>query len=154
MNPGCAFAHYSLSRGAPSASWVLLHVKRVCDFQKWRRERDSNPRYIAVSLVFKTSAINRSAISPRELEPAKIIIPGFSDFVNAADEILRRIRSSAHAASCPPIQYEGLLMPTSPVEELQCKRFNATFTIGRAIRTPPPIRISPFCSRIPAPPGS
>ena len=26
MNPGCALAHYSLSRGAPSATWVLLHV--------------------------------------------------------------------------------------------------------------------------------
>ena len=25
MNPGCALAHYSLSRGAPSATWVLLH---------------------------------------------------------------------------------------------------------------------------------
>ena len=30
----------------------------------WRRERDSNPRYLSVSLVFKTSAINHSAISP------------------------------------------------------------------------------------------
>ena len=25
MNPRCTFAHYSLSRGAPSATWVLLH---------------------------------------------------------------------------------------------------------------------------------
>ena len=24
LNPGCALAHYSLSRGAPSATWVLL----------------------------------------------------------------------------------------------------------------------------------
>ena len=30
----------------------------------WRRERDSNPGYLSVSLVFKTSAINHSAISP------------------------------------------------------------------------------------------
>ena len=32
----------------------------------WRRERDSNPRCLSASLVFKTSAINRSAISPIE----------------------------------------------------------------------------------------
>ena len=32
--------------------------------KKWRRERDSNPRYLTVSLVFKTSALNHSAISP------------------------------------------------------------------------------------------
>ncbi len=70
LNPGCGYPHYSLSRGAPSATWVLLHVKQVCS---WRRERDSNPRCLATSLVFKTSAFNRSAISPH-LEPAKIII--------------------------------------------------------------------------------
>ena len=33
--------------------------------EKWRRERDSNPRCLSASLVFKTSAFNRSAISPR-----------------------------------------------------------------------------------------
>ena len=32
--------------------------------QSWRRERDSNPRCLSTSLVFKTSALNRSAISP------------------------------------------------------------------------------------------
>ena len=31
----------------------------------WRRERDSTPRCLSTSLVFKTSAFNRSAISPR-----------------------------------------------------------------------------------------
>ena len=30
----------------------------------WRRERDSNPRRLAASLVFKTSSINHSDISP------------------------------------------------------------------------------------------
>ena len=30
----------------------------------WLRGWDSNPRYLAVSLVFKTSALNHSAISP------------------------------------------------------------------------------------------
>ena len=33
--------------------------------KKWRRERDSNPRCLATSLVFKTSSINHSNISPR-----------------------------------------------------------------------------------------
>ena len=73
MNPRCGFPHYSLSRGAPSATWVLLHRPVSMNFVSlnhfkegnWRRERDSNPRYLSVSLVFKTSAINRSAISPR-----------------------------------------------------------------------------------------
>ena len=32
----------------------------------WRRERDSNPRCLATSLVFKTSALNHSAISPSQ----------------------------------------------------------------------------------------
>ena len=57
MNPGCGHPHYSLSRGAPSATWVLLQAGQ-------RSERDSNPRYLSVSLVFKTSAFNRSAIAP------------------------------------------------------------------------------------------
>ena len=30
----------------------------------WRREWDSNPRWVAPSLVFKTSSLNRSDISP------------------------------------------------------------------------------------------
>ena len=34
------------------------------DSDKWRRERDSNPRPLAESLVFKTSSINHSDISP------------------------------------------------------------------------------------------
>ena len=57
LNPGCGHPHYSLSRGAPSATWVLLQAGK-------RSERDSNPRYLSVSLVFKTSAFNRSAIAP------------------------------------------------------------------------------------------
>ena len=47
----------------------------------WRRERDSNPRCLSASLVFKTSAINRSAISPR-LEPARTIITEYAGKVN------------------------------------------------------------------------
>ena len=69
LNPGGTHAPYSLSRGAPSATWVLLHGGRfvfpsLSGWIKWRRERDSNPRCLSASLVFKTSAFNRSAISP------------------------------------------------------------------------------------------
>ena len=69
--------HYSLSRGAPSASWVLLHAERrtyiiapsliglaLEHFRKsWRRERDSNPRCFRTT-VFKTVTIDHSDISP------------------------------------------------------------------------------------------
>ena len=34
------------------------------DFDNWRRKRDSNPRRVAPSAVFKTAALNRSAIPP------------------------------------------------------------------------------------------
>ena len=39
-----------------------MQIKLYFLKRNWRRERDSNPRYLSVSLVFKTSAINRSAI--------------------------------------------------------------------------------------------
>ena len=38
--------------------WV--YTSRAC----WRREWDSNPRRVAASLVFKTSSLNHSDISP------------------------------------------------------------------------------------------
>ncbi len=50
LNPRCGFPHYSLSRGAPSATWVLLHTD--CGpflKEKWRREWDSNPRLLRVT---------------------------------------------------------------------------------------------------------
>ena len=43
-------------------SMIQLHAWKQKG--KWRRERDSNPRCLSASLVFKTSAFNRSAISP------------------------------------------------------------------------------------------
>ena len=61
LNPGTVLPVYSLSRGAPSP--LGYFSKAECS--EWRRERDSNPRCLAASLVFKTSAINHSAISPR-----------------------------------------------------------------------------------------
>ena len=54
LNPRDTHAPYSLSRGAPSASWVLLHRSNylfdkakmlVC--QQWRRGWDSNPCGVA-----------------------------------------------------------------------------------------------------------
>ncbi len=69
LNPGAGFPAYSLSRGAPSATWVLLQAHLGTSpgrSKNARRERDSNPRCLATSLVFKTSAFNRSAISPWE----------------------------------------------------------------------------------------
>ena len=66
---------YSLSRGAPSATWVLPQVGSAdMKERKWRREWDSNPRHIAVSLVFKTSSLNRSDISPGDLPETGAII--------------------------------------------------------------------------------
>ena len=38
------YTSYSLSRGAPSASWVLPQVDGKCS---WRREWDSNPRMLS-----------------------------------------------------------------------------------------------------------
>ena len=59
LNPRAGHPTYALSRGAPSATWVLLHILLA-----WRRGRDSNPRHLSVSLVFKTSSINHSDTSP------------------------------------------------------------------------------------------
>ena len=49
LNPRAGFPTYTLSRGASSASWVLLQSKVCYTYsKKWRREWDSNPRYVAV----------------------------------------------------------------------------------------------------------
>gem|GEM_PF-1849381 len=51
--------------------WVQIHPNQKeipptrDGISFWRREWDSNPRYVAVSLVFKTSSLNRSDISPK-----------------------------------------------------------------------------------------
>ena len=54
---------YSLSRGAPSA---ILGYFSISMCSCWRRERDSNPRCLSTSPVFKTGALNLSAISPQK----------------------------------------------------------------------------------------
>ena len=54
------------------ATGTLYRRRRTLPFEShhsflliWRRERDSNPRCLATSLVFKTSSINHSDISPQ-----------------------------------------------------------------------------------------
>ena len=47
---GAFYTPYSLSRGAPSASWVLPHGRTlysIRSLKKWRREWDSNPRMLS-----------------------------------------------------------------------------------------------------------
>ena len=56
LNSRASYPTYTLSRGASSP---LEYFSK-----RWRREWDSNPRLIAESLVFKTSSLNRSDISP------------------------------------------------------------------------------------------
>ena len=58
----------------------------------WRRERDSNPRCLSTSLVFKTSAINHSAISP--CKPANMIISDAEEVVNIYTLFFCRNRQS------------------------------------------------------------
>ena len=53
---------YSLSRGAPSASWVFLQGLHVNQLK--RRRWDSNPRSLSGSPVFKTGSLNHSDTSP------------------------------------------------------------------------------------------
>lgn len=74
---------YSLSRRAPSASWVLLQINiniiacPSCLYGK-RRRWDSNPRSLSESLVFKTSSLNHSDTSPK-LELCLIRCAFFTD---------------------------------------------------------------------------
>ena len=42
MNPGCDYSHYSLSRGAPSATWVLLQMYGA-DFMKLAEREGFEP---------------------------------------------------------------------------------------------------------------
>ena len=56
-------------RPTPLAGEPLHHLSnppygKVINWFNWRRERDSNPWSLAGSLVFKTSSLNHSDISP------------------------------------------------------------------------------------------
>ncbi len=74
MNPRASYPTYTLSRGASSpleyfskGDYYKIFVQRYAsnDLFFWRRGWDSNPRYLSVSLVFKTSSLNRSDTSPQ-----------------------------------------------------------------------------------------
>ena len=60
---------YSLSRGAPSATWVLLQLNKfkIYNMVKYHKRRrwDSNPRPLSESPVFKTGSLNHSDTSPK-----------------------------------------------------------------------------------------
>ena len=69
LNPRAGFPAYSLSRGAPSASWVLLQVEWIAWHNSVLHLRMAErvgfePTETCASPVFKTGAFNRSATSP------------------------------------------------------------------------------------------
>ena len=63
LNPRDGFPPYSLSRGAPSASWVSLQVE--CKEEKLAERVGFEPTDASTSPVFKTGSFNHSDISPR-----------------------------------------------------------------------------------------
>ena len=66
MNPRCGFPHYSLSRGAPSATWVLLQANRHISIWKINGgESGIRTHGSFESPVFKTGSLNHSDISPQ-----------------------------------------------------------------------------------------
>ena len=67
LNPRAGFPAYSLSRGAPSASWVLPQAewKRRNAAVEFGGESGIRTHGPFGSLVFKTSSINHSDISPQ-----------------------------------------------------------------------------------------
>ena len=64
LNPRAGYPAYSLSRGAPSASWVLLQVENRIHIKGLAERVGFEPTEARASSVFKTGAFNRSAISP------------------------------------------------------------------------------------------
>ena len=63
-HPSTSLRDAALSNPGSSLK-ILMPPKGYEDF--WRREWDSNPRWVAPSPVFKTGSLNRSDISPCEL---------------------------------------------------------------------------------------
>ena len=63
LNPRDGFPPYSLSRGAPSASWVLLQI-RYSLIKDVAERVGFEPTDACASPVFKTGSFNRSDISP------------------------------------------------------------------------------------------
>ena len=76
----------TLSRGVPSASWVLLQTDHQLLFS-WRREWDSNPRALADKRFSRPPRYDHFDISPfafcfSALQKARIILSSTFSFVN------------------------------------------------------------------------
>ncbi len=84
LNPRDGFPPYSLSRGAPSATWVLLHAKYRIHLEKmWRREWDSNPRMLPHRRFSRpVPSTTRTSLHVRSPAKCKKMIPHFSHIVN------------------------------------------------------------------------
>ena len=74
MNPRCGFPHYSLSRGAPSATWVLLQAEYKRSYVSTHPAESFSGGESGIrthgsfeSPVFKTGSLNHSDISPRPI---------------------------------------------------------------------------------------
>ena len=114
---------YSLSRGAPSAKLGYFSRLHRIPLECWRRERDSNPRCLSASLVFKTSAINRSAISPIECPES---IPNIRQRVNEESEIFRARGLGLHS----PAFYQGSMASARMAWAMICAFFtNSSMTM-------------------------
>ena len=87
MNPRAGYPAYSLSRGAPSASWVLLQVEnKKTDWIVWRREWDSNPRKLALRWfsrpVPSTARPSLPVLFPASRPDAGYMLPQIAVLVN------------------------------------------------------------------------
>ena len=87
------YTSYSLSRGAPSASWVLPQVDGV--YEKMAERVGFEPTETCASPVFKTGSLNHSDISPSawevlRLSNATLVYHSQDGFVNRKIEIITR----------------------------------------------------------------
>ena len=84
FEPGRRLSHPTPLAGEPLRPLGYFSMVGSCGGKNWRRERDSNPRCLSTSPVFKTGALNLSAISPYGQRPPKhiLIIPTLCPVVN------------------------------------------------------------------------
>ena len=112
-----------LSHPTPLAGEPLRPLGYFSTAEYKRRERDANPRCLSTSLVFKTSAFNHSAISPRQTSigiiskkkgSVKRFFPGFGqEERQATPEPTENAGFSTEVRGCtvtPPTPY--CLLPT------------------------------------------
>ena len=84
LNPRCTFAHYSLSRGAPSATWVLLHVDGLYALASKKKlaEREGFEPPVPFGITGFQDQRHQPLGHLSLLEPALIIIAQPLTFVN------------------------------------------------------------------------